>query len=252
MQVIGSGFGRTGTLSTKHALEILGFGPCHHMEEVLRHPAEGREWVRIARGGTPDWAALMARYGSCVDFPASVVWKELLATFPDAKVLHTVRDADRWYDSTRSTIHRSGEFITGWLRAFTPAGYPVQIAERLVWDGLFDGRFEDREHAIAVYQAWTADVIASVSEDRLLVFDVADGWEPLCAFLDVPVPDRPFPRVNDRDALMRRMHAVQWAGRVLPVVALAAAGYAATPAVRAAQRRFGTSTNTATDSITAP
>lgn len=245
MQVIGSGFGRTGTLSTKHALEILGFGPCHHMEEVLRHPAEGREWVRIARGGTPDWAQLMARYGSCVDFPASIVWKQLLEAFPDAKVLHTVRDPERWYDSTRSTIFRSGDFITGWVRAATPAGYPVEIARRMVWDGLFDGRFEDRAHAIAVYERWTTDVVASVPADRLLVFDVAQGWEPLCAFLDVPVPDRPFPRVNDRDALMRRMRAARWAGRLLPAVALAALGYAARPAVRMAQRRVGTSTDTA-------
>ena len=251
MQVVGSGFGRTGTQSKKRALEILGFGPCHHMEEVVRHPTEAREWVRIAQGGAADWTSLMARYGSCVDFPASTVWKELIEAFPDAKVLHTVRDPDRWYDSTRSTIYRSSEFITGWLRTFTPAGYPVEIADRMVWDGLFDGRFEDRDHAIAVYENWTADVIASVPAERLLVFDVAEGWEPLCAFLDVPVPDQPFPRVNDRETMLRRMHGARWAGRVLPVAAILAAGYAARPAVRAAQRRFGTSTSTAS-SVIAP
>lgn len=226
MRVIGSGFGRTGTLSTKRALERLGFGPCHHMEEVVRHLSQGRAWVEIARGATPDWRAVFADYGSCVDFPASVVWKELLEEFPDAKVLHTVRDPDRWYDSTAETIFRSPEFIAGWLRRFTPAGYPVEVATTMVWEGIFDGRFADRDHAIAVYEAWTQDVIDTVPADRLLVFDVADGWEPLCSFLGVDVPDEPFPRVNDRAAMLRRFRAIQWAGRIIPAAAVSAAAFA--------------------------
>lgn len=245
MRVVGSGFGRTGTLSTKHALERLGFGPCHHMEEVVRHPLHGREWVKIARGGDPDWRALFAGYDSCVDFPASVFWKDLVEEFPDAKVLHTVRDADRWYDSTASTIRRSSEYVTGWLRKLTPAGYPVEVAETLVWDGLFGGRFDHRDHAIGVYEAWTQDVVDNVPADRLLVFDVSEGWEPLCAFLGVDVPDEPFPRVNDRDALLRRFRAIQWAGRMIPA-ALASA------AALAVHRRLGTRTSTATEDITSP
>lgn len=245
MRVIGSGFGRTGTLSTKFALERLGFGPCHHMEEVVRHPLHGREWVRIARGGTPDWPSLFAGYDAAVDFPAAVVWKELLAQWPEAKVLHTVRDPERWYDSTASTIFRSPEFVAGWLRRFTPAGYPVEVAIRMVWDGIFDGRFADRDHAIAVYEAWTQDVIDTVPADRLLVFEVRDGWEPLCEFLDVPVPDEPFPNVNDKAMILRRFRLIQWAGRIIPAAAASAAAFAV-------QRRFGTRTSTATDTITRP
>lgn len=233
MQVIGSGFGRTGTLSTKHALELLGLGPCHHMEEVVRRPSQGRGWLRVANGDTPDWQTLLADYESCVDFPASVVWKDLLAAFPDAKVLHTVRDPDQWYDSTASTIFRASEYISGWVRSLTPAGYPIKVAETMVWKGLFDDRFEDREHAIAVYEAWTQDVVDSVPADRLLVFEVAEGWEPLCRFLDRPVPDVPFPRVNDKAALLRRFAAARWAGRIIPA-ALAAS---ATMTVRHVRRR---------------
>ncbi len=245
MQVIGSGFGRTGTLSTKHALELLGFGPCHHMEEVVRRPSQGRGWLRIANGGKPDWKTLLADYESCVDFPASVVWKDLLETFPDAKVLHTVRDPDRWYDSTASTIYRSSEYIGGWIRAITPAGFPIKVAESMVWEGLFDGRFEDRDHAIAVYEAWTQDVIDSVPADRLLVFEVAQGWEPLCEFLEVPIPDKPFPNVNDKAALLRRFKIAQWAGRIIPATLASAA-------ILTVQRRLGTRTSTATDVITNP
>jgi hypothetical protein len=247
MRVIGSGFGRTGTMSTKHALEQIGFGPCYHMEEVFRRPSHAKRWVDIAEGRPVDWDRLFAGYGSTVDFPASVVWEDILAAFPDAKVLHTVRDADAWYDSTATTIARAHEFIAGWLRRIPAVDRPFHVSKLMVWDGLFDGRFGDRDHAIAVYRRWTEHVIATVPADQLLVFDVAEGWEPLCAFLDVTVPDTPFPRVNDRAEMMRRLYAARVAGYALPAVA--ASGVAA--AARA-QRRRGTSTSTATVDITSP
>jgi hypothetical protein len=247
LRVIGSGFGRTGTMSTKHALEQIGFGPCYHMEEVFRRPSHAKRWVGVAEGRPVDWRELFAGYGSAVDFPVSVVWEEILAAVPDAKVLHTVRDADAWYDSTATTIARAQEFIAGWLLRIPAVHRPFHVSELMVWDGLFDGRFDDRDHAIAVYHRWTDHVLATVPADRLLVFDVAEGWEPLCAFLDVPVPDTPFPRVNDRAEMMRRLYAARVAGYALPAVA--ATGMAA--AVRA-QRRRGTSTSTATADITSP
>ena len=248
MQVIGSGFGRTGTMSTKHALNQLGFGPCYHMEEVYRRPSHARRWVDVAEGRPVDWRALFAGYGATVDYPASVVWEDILAAFPEAKVLHTVRDADAWYESTATTIARAHDFIAGWLRRIPLVERPFQVSKLLVWDGLFDGRFDDRAHAIGVYEAWTDHVRATVPADRLLVFDVAEGWEPLCRFLGVPVPDRPFPRVNDRAEMMRRLRAARAAGYALP---LAAATGTTLAAVRA-QRRRGTSTSAATTDMTTP
>ena len=243
MQVIGSGFGRTGTLSMKQALEELGFGPCYHMDEVFKRPSHARSWERVARGQLVDWEALFAGFGSAVDFPASVVWEELLDTFPDAKVIHTVRDPDRWYDSTVETIGRSYEFLPRWLGYVPPVARLFETPKVFVWERLFDGRLDDRAHAIAVYEAWTRRVVEVVPPEQLLVFDVAEGWEPLCRFLDVPVPDRPFPRVNDRRTMLRRLRALQAAGWVVPGAAAASVAFLA-------QRRLGTRTRT--ESVTAP
>lgn len=229
MQVIGSGFGRTGTTSMKAALELLGFGPCYHMQEVFKRPSHARAWGRWRPGTSPDIDRLFGDFGAAVDFPASLVYEELLHRFPGAKVVHTTRDADRWYDSTAETIYRARDVLrSAPLRFIPPIRDLYEMLDVVIWNGLFDGRFEDRAHAIAVYEQWTREVIATVPSERLLVFDVAEGWEPLCAFLDVPTPDRPFPRVNDKAAFQQRLLAVRVASRVVPAAAglgLLAAGW---------------------------
>ena len=202
MEVIGTGFGRTGTLSTKRALELLGFGPCHHMREAMQHPAQFRHLAAHVRGEPVDWRRAFAGYRSQVDFPGAVIWRELLDAFPDAKVLHTVRDPDRWYDSTLETIYQARTMVAPWVRRTVPlVDRYFQVNDAMIWDGLFEGAFEDRARAIGIYEARTQEVVAAVPADRLLVFDVRDGWEPLCAFLGVAVPDGPFPRVNSRDEI---------------------------------------------------
>ena len=223
MQVIGSGFGRTGTRSTKDALEVLGFGPCYHMEEVIKRPRHARAWLDRAEGRPVDWRELFDGWGSTVDFPASVVWEELLEAFPDAKVLHTVRDPHDWWESTVATIATSGERVDPWLRRTVPAvDTPFRLNELLVWDGVFDGRIHDRDHAVSVFEAWTAHVVDTVPADRLLVFDVSDGWEPLCEFLGVPVPGVPYPRRNDRAEMRRVLRALEVGSRAVRVAAIAA------------------------------
>ena len=234
MRVIGSGFGRTGTLSLKRALEELGAGPCYHMEEVMKTPAHVGIWHEVALGRPVDWHALFAGYRSSVDFPASVVYRDLMNAFPDAKVVHTVRDADQWYESTLDTIYQGRTLIPGWVRRLVPfAGNWSEMVEQQVWVGLFDGRFEDRSYAIERYHAWTVEVIATVPADRLLVFEVADGWAPLCEFLGVLQPAGPFPRVNDRASMLRRFRLVRIATRVAPV-----AGVGVVAALYWAVRRF--------------
>jgi hypothetical protein len=221
MQVVGAGFGRTGTLSLKRALDDLGFGPTYHMQEVVKRPSHVDAWWTYARTGEADWDALFADYGSGVDFPVSCAWEELAAHFPDAKVVLTVRDPERWWESTASTIFRTRGAFAGWVPRLVPLVRRwLEMVDLLVWDGLFDGRFAERDHAIAAFERHVEHVRATCPPDRLLVFDVAEGWEPLCAFLDVPVPDRPFPRLNDAKQVRRALAVVRYGTRALPVLAV--------------------------------
>jgi hypothetical protein len=224
MLVVGTGFGRTGTLSLKGALDRLGFGPTYHMQEALRRPRHLRRWVEYARTGAMDWDALFDGYRATVDYPACLAWRELADRYPAAKVIHTIRDADRWWESTATTIYQGRTVLPHWFRGlFRPAGDYGELNERLLWQGVFGGRFEDRDHAVAVYRRHTAEVVAGLDPERLLVFEVADGWEPLCRFLGVPVPDEPFPHVNDAAWMRRRIAAVRYTTRALPVAVAGAA-----------------------------
>lgn len=238
MDIIGTGFGRTGTLSLKLALEQLGFGPCHHMREAMQHPGEFHHFAAYTRGEPVDWQQAFARYRSQVDFPGAAVWRELVDAFPDAKVVHTVRDPQRWYDSTYSTIYQAPSMVAPWVRRAIPmTDLALGTIETLIWDGLFDGRFEDQSHAIEVFERHTAEVIAAVPPERLLVYEVAQGWEPLCEFLDVAVPSTPFPRVNDTASMQRQHRVVHSITHGAPWVAFAAT--LALGARRLARRRSG-------------
>lgn len=198
LKVIGSGFGRTGTRSMKDALEILGFGPCHHMEEIFAHPEQVAPWQQMQAGHEPDWRQVFAGYVSQVDWPGAHVWRQLAAAFPEARVIHTVRPDDSWWNSFSTTI---GKLI----RVRNALPLPPHIAAMLevgadfVSDKTFHGRADDKEAALAAYHQRLADVKAAIPASRLLVYDVAQGWKPLCAFLGVPVPDQPFPRRNGRE-----------------------------------------------------
>lgn len=223
MQVIGAGFGRTGTLSFKRALEQLGFGPTYHMQEVMRRPAHIRQWLQYARTGEADWDELFGRFGSGVDYPVSCVWEELAEHYPDAKVVLTVRDPQKWWESTVSTIYGFRTAFPSWFqRAVPPAGGFVDMVDRLVWDGLFDGRITDRERALEVFEQHVEHVRSTCPPERLLVFDVADGWEPLCEFLHVPVPQGPFPHLNDARVTRRVVASVRWGTRATPLIVTSA------------------------------
>lgn len=224
MRVVGAGFGRTGTLSLRAALEELGFGRTYHMQEVMRRPSHVGKWLRFARTGEVDWDDLFAGFGSGVDFPVSCVWEELAAHYPDAKVVLTVRDPRRWWASTESTIYQFRTAFPAWMRRTVPiTGQFIEMVDRLVWDGLFDGRFLDQQHAIAVFEGHIEYVKKTCPPERLLVFDVREGWQPLCDFLDVPVPDRPFPHLNEAKVTHRVAAGLRYGSRALPVVATAAA-----------------------------
>ncbi|MCB1311331.1 MAG: hypothetical protein KDK29_05295 [Sedimentitalea sp.] len=196
LEIVGSGFGRTGTMSTKMALEELGFGPCHHMKEVMGDTEQPPFWTARAAGEPVDWHGVFASYTAQVDFPGAAVWPELVDAFPEAKVIHTERPEDDWWASYSTTI---GKF---WMH-YRALPLPPEIVElfetmeKLLATGVFGG--SDRETCIAAYRRNNALVRETVPDEKLLIFTPSDGWEPLCRFLDVPVPDGDFPRSNARD-----------------------------------------------------
>ena len=232
MRVIGAGFGRTGTTSLKAALEELGFGPSYTLGEVFRNPEHVRVWEAASdpTGGKVDWEGFLADYEVAVDWPACSFYEELMEAFPGAPVILTVRDPEPWYESTRSTIHELRRLTTGPLplrAAFALAGPfvpgvtgTVRLADRLVWEGTFEGRFEDRAYAIEVFERHNEAVRLRVPPERLLVFDVREGWAPLCDFLGVEAPDRPFSRLNEARQMRRRLLGLVALSAAAPALAV--------------------------------
>ncbi|MBO3752822.1 sulfotransferase family protein [Streptosporangiaceae bacterium NEAU-GS5] len=212
LRVLGVGVGRTGTLSLKAALELLGFGPCFHGRHVLDHPDRLGLWEAAAEERPVDWTAVFDGYRSSVDWPGAAFWREILAVFPDAKVILTEREPDGWYDSVARTIYPM--FGTGddprakeALRVVPGLDVFTRFHRRMIWDGFFGGRFADREHAIAVYEAHNAAVRRELLPEQLLVCGPDAGWEPLCAFLGVEAPDAPYPHLNDPEGFWGRVAA---------------------------------------------
>jgi hypothetical protein len=190
LQVIGPAFGRTGTLSFKTALDELGFGPTYHMVEVYENDHLDA-WTTAINGGALDIDGIFGNYHSTVDWPACSFWKQLKAANPEAKVVLTRRDPDAWFASMTDTIFQS---LTTDHPDPRRTAWRAQL-RKLIFEQTFANNL-DRQSACAALRAHEAHVIASVSPDELLVFDVAEGWEPLCTFLGVPVPNMPFPRTN--------------------------------------------------------
>ncbi len=193
LQIIGAGFGRTGTLSMRDALVRLGFGPCDHMVENHEHPQRFAAWAEALRrktAGEPiDWRPLLDGFQAIVDWPGAYFWRELTAAHPQAKVVLTIRDPQRWYDSIRATIFPVLD------------GVGPGVSHDIIYTRTFNGRLTDRAHCQAVFARHNQAVQESIGPERLLVFDVEAGWGPLCAFLGVPVPEQePFPHANDTAA----------------------------------------------------
>jgi len=197
IEVIGAGFGRTGTLSLKYALEHLGYNKCYHMLEVRNHPDHTDLWRAAHLGQTVDWHALYEGYRATVDWPSCNLWAALADTFPDAKIILTLRDADAWYDSIMNTIYLSSSMRAKSDDATERAS--GEWAMEIIWDRVFGGKMDDRAHVTNVFNEHNNEVIRQVPKDRLLVFEAKSGWDPLCEFLGQPVPEVDYPRVNSTE-----------------------------------------------------
>lgn len=199
LDVIGSGLGRTGTKSLQTSLNTLGFGPCHHMAEVWAHPESMRLWLEAAKGARV-WEEIFASYQSAVDYPSAAYWEELSERYPDAKVIHTIRDPDAWFESTQATI----------FAADGPVGRAIN-SDAIVGDffrsflGELLPHMHDRTFLIDYFRRHTETVKSKIAPDRLLVYEVSEGWEPLCRFLGVQVPSERYPSENTRAEFRARV-----------------------------------------------
>src|SRR5262249_39587363 len=155
-----------------------------------------RAWVDFAKGRRAiDWRWLFAGYEAVVDFPMCTYYAELLRAFPEARVVLTLRDPERWFESFDALVQQLRRRPIA--RPFAPHLPPTAtIFEELVERRVFGGRL-DRASCLAVFERHRDEVVRHVPEERLLVYEVAQGWGPLCAFLGVPEPARAFPHLNE-------------------------------------------------------
>jgi hypothetical protein len=200
--VIGAGLGRTGTYSLKLAVNQLGLGPCHHMEEVLHNmPVQVPLWSAAA-AGQPNWPRLYSGYRSAVDWPTACFFRDLAKEFPSAKFVLTVRDPERWADSFSATIYRllggidqAPKEMRAWLEmaseVIAKTGFPLGL---------------DRDALVQAFISHNESVKEAIPANRLLEFEVKGGWQPLCDFLDAPVPSSEFPRTNHREEFWDRVN----------------------------------------------
>ena len=203
MKVIGTGVGRTGTMSLRVALQQLGFGPCYHMEVVTQDmPLRVPHW-NAALEGNPDWAATFDGFPSAVDWPVATFYKEMYEAFPDAKFVLTHRSPESWVESFGETIYTSlagaehaPDAVQDWLAMATGvisrAGFPLGMSP---------------EELAEAFNAHNEAVKSAIPAESLLVFQVKEGWGPLCEFLGVPVPEGDFPRTNNREEFWELVNA---------------------------------------------
>ena len=192
--VIGVGFGRTGTLSLKRALELLGFGPCHHMESVFNDPSQVDLWQAAVEGRLNDWDLIFGDYRSTVDWPSVFFWRELADYYPQAKLVLGIRPANEWWNSFSRTIRRLLS-----VRESLPEEFRRRIlnmAHQMIAVQTFGNNINDQESVVARYQAHIEEVRHSIPASRLLEYPVGSGWQPLCEFLNCSVPAVDYPAAN--------------------------------------------------------
>ncbi len=194
LEVIGAGFGRTGTESMKIALELLGYGPCHHMSEVITSPEQIKIWRNIVSKKSKDWSQAFSGFRSTVDWPSVFYWRELSEVFPEAKIVLTYRDAESWFNSFSKTI----------AHLIKLSDDPNSLGKTLIETLVFGGDMETKEHVIEVYNKHILEVQSVIPKERLLVHKIGSGWPTLCEFLGEETPGVPYPSTNQAEDFEKR------------------------------------------------
>ena len=229
VEVINAGYGRTGTHSFRRAMEILGFGKCYHMEEVFNN-GEGNDWIRISEERNPELIRNLfdkSGYRSTCDMPASIYWQEQLKVYPNAKVVITMRDPESWYKSWMSTIayvQPDAEECTIGVKVAYGLGLPPfsgmsVMMRNVITRDCFHNDWS-KQGLMKSYTDHIDDVKKFCHPDKLLLFNAADGWAPLCSFLGVPIPDEPYPHLSDTKEFLKRAMLVNILGWIITILGL--------------------------------
>ena len=209
-------------MSIFSALETLGYTP-YHMSKAVMAPksnlnvwAEGLEAKYQGKGkpfGREEFDKILGNYDACCDVPCIAFAEELILAYPDAKIIISTRDAEKWLASMDSTAGRvlrwkTWEWLGQWdsslnVPFWRHANALMPYMYGTMTDYSVDGPAHKRflEHYKTVRQAAPAE--------RTLEYKVQDGWEPLCRFLEKPIPDEDFPRMNDATQFLLA-HQVMW------------------------------------------
>lgn len=217
LKVIGTGLGRTGTYSLKLAIEQLGVGKCYHMVELFQQPERLKYFKKAEKGEEVNWNELFNGYKAAVDYPVARYYKQITEFYPEAKVIHTLRDPEEWYESASATIFWASNPYS--LRILKMAVHlpfssearrriPVLIYNRKLSELEFGKDLKNKEKVIKRYNKHYEEVIKTIPDDRLLLFDPKSGWEPLCRFLKLPVPLIPYPKSNTRKEFLDRVNII--------------------------------------------
>ena len=194
LKVIGAGLGRTSTMSLKFALEKLLGGPCYHMVELFEHLEEHLPyWEGAARNEAVEWDKVFDGFITAVDEPVSTRWQSITEYYPDALVILSVRDPDSWWKSANETIFQVKQRPR---ESMSPARQRWLDMIMTIYDTQYPDGFTDSRAAKASFVAHNERVRQAIPPERLLIWDVSQGWEPICEALGLPVPDEPFPRSN--------------------------------------------------------
>lgn len=210
LNIIGAGLSRTGTTTIRRVIEELGLGPCYNSGELFTHPRGIEFWEALEQGRTVDFDKFFSNYNAIIGFPGYIFAQKILEKYPAAKVILSWRDPGEWYEDISNTVFLTGPSHANKLYAKAVREFDPYLAEcidrihamqkRILEDGYFEGRFAEKDYAVKRYIEWNEDVKKRFPPDKLLVYQVTEGWEPICNFLGVPVPDgKPFPHLNHRD-----------------------------------------------------
>lgn len=209
IQIIGAGFPRTGTTTLKQALEILGYNQTYHFKDLIANSDKLKHWQELETTGTTDFKMLFKGFKATVDFPGYPYYKILMNQYPDAKIILTVRDVDKWYESTSKTLRISGpQTIIAKIALLSKMVFNtklrntfkcIRFMKKIYLSNQFDGKFDSETYAKDIFKKHIEEVKLYVPEEKLLIFDAVNGWKPLCDFLQIPIPKEEFPHLNKKE-----------------------------------------------------